>query len=142
MSDLKCAAAVLTMALAAALTAARASDEHPEAEAQSSAIAWLALLDAGNYGASWDAAATIFRESIKRADWEARAASVRGSIGALKSRNLKSETYTHSPPGAPSGDYVILRFSSSFAQQGSAIETVTPMKDADGTWRVAGYFIK
>ena len=23
-----------------------------------------------------------------------------------------------------------------------AIETITPMRDADGTWRVSGYFIK
>ena len=27
-------------------------------------------------------------------------------------------------------------------KQGSAIETVTPMLDADGVWRVSGYFIR
>jgi hypothetical protein len=142
MSNFKRAAAALALALATALTAVGANDEHPEAVAQSAAVAWLALMDTGNYAASWDAAATIFRESIRREDWEARAASLRGATGALKARSLKSETYTHDLPGAGSGDYVVIRFSSSFAQQGSAIETVIPMKGADGAWRVAGYFIK
>ena len=34
------------------------------------------------------------------------------------------------------------RFESSFEHKASAVETVTPMKDADGTWRVSGYYIK
>jgi hypothetical protein len=142
MVSLKRAAAVLSIALAISLSAAQANDEHPEAVAQAAALAWLTLVDAGNYAASWDAAATRFRESLAREDWVARAASLRGSMGALNSRNLKSETYTHSLPGVPNGDYVVIRFSSSFAQTGAAVETVTPMKDADGAWRVTGYFIK
>lgn len=140
--SVKCVVAALAIALATTLAAIGANDEHPEAVAQSAAVAWLALVDAGNFAASWDAAATRFRARITREDWEARAASLRGSMGALKSRNFKSESFTHSLPGVPDGDYVVIRFSSSFANTGSAIETVTPMKDADGTWRVAGYFIK
>jgi len=142
MVNLPRAAAALTIAFATSLSVAQANDEHPEGVAQAAAVAWLALVDAGNYAPSWDAAATRFRESITREDWAARAASLRGSMGALKSRNLKSETYTHSLPGTPNGDYVVIRFDSSFAQMGAATETVTTMQDADGTWRVAGYFIK
>ncbi len=63
-------------------------------------------------------------------------------MGALQSRNFKSETFTRSLPGAPDGDCVVIRFNSSFADTGSAIQTVTPMKDVDDTWRVARYFIK
>jgi len=138
----KFAAAALVVALATTAAANGVNDEHPEAVAQSAAVAWLALVDAGNYAASWDASATRFRESITREDWAARIGSLRGSMGALESRNLKSESFTHSLPRVPDGDYVVIRFSSSFANTRSAIETVTPMKDADGTWRVAGYFIK
>jgi len=37
---------------------------------------------------------------------------------------------------------VVIRYDASFANKKSAIETVTPMLDKDGQWRVSGYFIK
>jgi len=42
----------------------------------------------------------------------------------------------------PQGDYVIFGFASVFENQDNIIETVTAKKDADGIWRVAGYFIR
>ena len=45
-------------------------------------------------------------------------------------------------PGAPDGEYVVIQYESSFEHKQSAIETVTPMLDTDGKWRVSGYFIK
>jgi len=45
-------------------------------------------------------------------------------------------------PGAPDGEYVVIRFSTSFEKKQSAIESITPMLDSDGVWRVSGYFIK
>jgi len=44
-------------------------------------------------------------------------------------------------PGAPDGQYVVLRFETSFDNKAKAIETVTPMLD-DGTWRVSGYYVQ
>ena len=119
-----------------------ASDEHPEATATSAAVAWLALVDAGNYAQSWDAAATRFRQSTTQDEWQSSAARVRGPLGALKSRELQSATFKLALPGAPDGEYVVIRFAATFANKAAAIETVTPMKDDDGTWRVAGYYIK
>jgi hypothetical protein len=55
---------------------------------------------------------------------------------------LESATATHSLPGAPDGDYVVIKFASSFENKASAVETVTPMKDTDGKWHVSGYYIK
>jgi len=46
------------------------------------------------------------------------------------------------PEGVPDGEYVVIRFETSFENKKSAIETVTPMLDQDGKWRVSGYFIK
>jgi hypothetical protein len=45
-------------------------------------------------------------------------------------------------PGAPDGKYVVIRYETSFRNKKAATETVTPMLDADGRWRVSGYFIK
>ena len=35
-----------------------------------------------------------------------------------------------------------LQFESSFENKKQAIETVTPMREKDGKWKVSGYFIK
>ena len=45
-------------------------------------------------------------------------------------------------PDAPAGKYVVLQFDTSFANKKEAVETVTPRLDADGTWKVSGYYIK
>ena len=37
---------------------------------------------------------------------------------------------------------MIIQFATSFEHKKEAVETITPMLDADGSWRVAGYFIK
>ena len=60
----------------------------------------------------------------------------------LVSRALKSETRAAELPGAPDGEYAVLQFESTFEKKKNAIETVTPMRDVDGSWRIAGYFIK
>jgi hypothetical protein len=43
---------------------------------------------------------------------------------------------------APDGEYVVIQFEASFENKKSAIETVTPMLDKDGNWRVSGYYVK
>jgi hypothetical protein len=42
----------------------------------------------------------------------------------------------------PDGEYVVFQFNTSFEQKAAAVETVTAMREKDGTWHVAGYFIK
>jgi hypothetical protein len=37
---------------------------------------------------------------------------------------------------------VVVQFTSSFTNKNGAVETVTPMLDQDGKWKVSGYFIK
>ncbi len=62
--------------------------------------------------------------------------------GYLHYRKVRNQTYTTSVPGAPDGEYVVIQFDTSFQNKKSAIETVTPMLDKDGKWRVSGYYIK
>ncbi len=45
-------------------------------------------------------------------------------------------------PGAPDGNYVVIQFKTTFEHKAQAVETVTPMLENDGVWRVTGYFIK
>lgn len=121
---------------------ARAAETDDTSKAQTAAKAWLALVDAEKYGQSWDEAALLFRSAVMKAEWERAAKAARGPLGALQSRTFKSADYTRSLPGAPDGEYVVIQFDSRFANKASAVETVTPMRDKDGAWRVAGYYIK
>jgi predicted SnoaL-like aldol condensation-catalyzing enzyme len=57
------------------------------------------------------------------------------------SREVKSHNYRKHIRGAPKGQYVIIQFITDFYNKKSSIETVTPMLETDGKWRVAGYFI-
>ena len=103
---------------------------------------WLALTDAGQYAESWDSAASFFRAAITAEDWVTALANARTPFGAINSRETGSSTYSTALPGAPDGEYVVFIFNTSFSNKAAAVETVTAMKDLDGQWRVAGYFIR
>ena len=66
----------------------------------------------------------------------------RKPLGNVLSRNLMFTKYTNTLPGAPDGEYVVIQYKTSFENKASAVETVTPMLDTDGIWRVSGYYIK
>jgi hypothetical protein len=116
--------------------------DGPEDAAQAAAESWLKLVDGGNYPASWDQAARVFKGAVKQADWGQMAGGVRSPLGKLVSRKLKSREYTEKLPGAPDGKYVVIQYDAVFEHKASAVETVVPMADPDGAWRVSGYFIR
>ena len=118
------------------------AEPKPEEAAQKAAEQWLALVDIGNYGDSWTATAAAFKNVVSPEQWEQSMKAVRKPLGDLILRKLKSATYSTSLPGAPEGQYVVLQFDTSFANKRVAVETVTPMLDKDGKWRVSGYYIK
>jgi len=121
---------------------ALAQDADAITQAQSAAARWVALADAGQFAASWDQAAQPFQSAISKPNWERAMQAARDPLGAVKSRTLKSVEFTKSLPGAPDGDYVVVQFDTQFENKAKAVETVTPMKDKQGVWRVSGYFIK
>jgi hypothetical protein len=129
---------VMASAVGCLLLAAQAADTKA---AQTSTEAWLALIDNQNYAASWDAAAAGFRERVTKEQWQRAAQAARASLGGRKSRTLKNATTATNPPNAPAGEYVILQFDSSFEQKSAAVETITALREPDGSWRVIGYFI-
>jgi hypothetical protein len=138
-----CIASALLVALTATLPV-RAATPAEEASDKAVAVAksWLALVDDGDYPKSWEESAALFKRAITKEKWEEALGASRQPLGDLISRTVKSTQYATSLPGAPDGEYVVIQFETSFANKKSAIETVTPMKDPDGEWRVSGYFIK
>ena len=131
------------LALGAAIAAlVWASDTAAEKAGKESAQKWLALVDQEKYGQSWAEAAQLFKQAVSQSQWESAIKAARSPLGRLRSRDLQSASYQRSLPGAPDGEYVVIQYASSFENKKSATETITPMKDKDGVWRVSGYFIK
>ena len=114
----------------------------PEQEAQTAAGQWLALTDAGKFAEGWKAAASYLQKAAPQQQFVQSLDAVRKPLGKLVSRKLKSAKYTKTVPGAPDGEYVILQFDTSFENKKEAVETVTPMREKDGKWKVSGYFIQ
>lgn len=135
---------VLLAAIGLLVASVGVTAEHEEATeaAVTSAKAWLALVDSGDYDDSWKQAAEYFKKAVTVEQWRQAMQAVRVPLGEVVSRQLKGATYTNTVPGAPDGSYVVIQFDTTFANKRNAVETVTPMKQDDGSWRVSGYFIK
>jgi hypothetical protein len=138
----RCVTAFAFAILLAAGPVVAADEPDLEQEATDAAEAWLELIDAGEYDDSWEAAAAYFKRAVKQEKWREMAAAVRGPLGDVLSREVKATEYRTTLPGAPDGEYVVIQFATSFENKKSAVETVTPMRDNDGAWRVSGYFIR
>jgi hypothetical protein len=117
------------------------ADSEMEKTAISEALKWLIEVDEGKYEESWNDAAEYFRNAVRKEQWVQSLQAARKPLGAIISRKLKNSAYKTSLPGAPDGKYVVIQFETSLENKKSAIETVTPMMDKDGKWRVSGYYI-
>ena len=123
-------------------SAAPSAEEAAQAAAREGAQTWLALVDAGQFEASWDAAANLFKSSVTKEQWSASLKGAREPLGAVSSRQLQGSEYKTSLPNAPEGKYVVVYYDSAFAQKAPAKESVTLIEEPDASWKVAGYFIQ
>ena len=128
--------------VAAVLGAPVRAADTPEDLAQRAAESWLKVTDAGDAGTSWDQAARLFKGAVTKEQWAQALAGVRPPLGKVISRRVTSRQYSEKVPGAPDGKYVTLHYETVFENKASAVETITPMLDPDGVWRVSGYFIR
>ncbi len=135
-------AALGVVACTLAWTPAWAQHEGAEQKAVAAATGWLALIDAGRYAESWDAASAFFKETVTKDKWVEMLNQTRKPLGKVDSRTLALRQYMTTMQDAPKGEYVILAYKTVFESLPKAIETVTPMLEKDGSWRVSGYYIK
>lgn len=110
--------------------------------ATDAAAKWLAVMDEGKTAETWDAAAPMMQTAVTRDTWTTVGSQVRAPLGAVKTRKLGSAGYTRTLPNAPDGEYVVIQYNTEFANRPNAVETVVPMRQPDGSWKVSGYFIR
>lgn len=132
---------VVSAMVLASLGVARGADDEVE-KATAAARSWLTFTDAEKYDDAWEAAGGLLRGAVTKERFTHDLAGVRTPLGPAQSRKVSKASHTHQLPGAPDGDYVVIQFATVFKNKAHAIETITPMKEKDGSWRVSGYFIK
>jgi hypothetical protein len=112
-----------------------------ERDAQREALGFLGYLDAGRYPESYAYTSSLLRAKLVQSAFAQQLLKDRGPLGAKQSRKLLSANYTEKLEGAPAGKYVVLQYSSDFANKKNAVETLV-MSFENGYWRVAGWFVK
>lgn len=136
------AAVLIVAALMSLASSVARADEEAQKKAVAVAEAWLELVDKGEFDKSWEAAAAMSQDVVTREQWTQQISAARRPLGKRVFRKPILAKYETSLPGAPDGEYVIVQFQTIFENKATAVETVTPMKDPDGEWRVSGYFIR
>ncbi|MBU0468806.1 MAG: DUF4019 domain-containing protein [Candidatus Omnitrophica bacterium] len=120
------------------------ADNHIE-EVRSSeaeiAVKWVNLIDEEAYDKSWDEAAAFFKQAVSKDMWVDMVKKARVPFGIVIERELVVSKYLTTLPGAPDGEYVVMQFAAKFERKEKAVETITVMRDEDGQWKVAGYYI-
>jgi len=123
-----------------ALVAACTSDEIESHDSpQSSAEAFLLLIDQGNYQESWSEASAWLQDNVDANQWAEHAGGYRQPLGIVHDRELNSIEFHDSLEDMPAGDYAFVIFDSSLADNGKTSEMVGLMLDDDSMWRVIGY---
>lgn len=123
------------------MPAGDSSNAFREIAAQAAGEKWLGLLDRGEYGKAWDECAQLFRQRVTREQWVDSLPSTRAPFGAMKSRKVEVAAYKTSLSGAPDGQYVTVRYRTSFEKKDGAEEVITLALE-DGVWRPTGYSIR
>jgi hypothetical protein len=101
--------------------------------------AWLALLDGGSYSQAWENAGASMHDCIDQPDFDKEMQSIRGPLGTVKSRDIKSQRRMVNPSGLPEGDYCFISCTTLFENKPNVSETVMLELEQDGIWRIAAY---
>ena len=133
---------IVLLLLLLCTSAVHAQESNILEKVESSARAWLGLIDSGEYKESWENASPLFKEKTSEVAWVKSITAIRTPRGAMNARYIATAGSTKSLSGLPDGDYVVLQFYTTFAEKGLALETITLTKTQDDTWQIAAYEIK
>ncbi len=130
-----------------------------EQDALNAAERWLVPVDAGKYADAWAMAAATFKAQVDRQAWRDGARDMRKSYGRVVVRKAERLAFVGEAPPNPTpadgtasapqaapeparNQQVAILFETKFAGNKTAAEQLTVVREQDGIWRVAGYFIR
>ena len=103
---------------------------------------WLALVDKGKYGDSWDAASIILKVQFPRKEWIKYLTKTREPLGNVISREVIDQRTANNPPGVPPGKYIVLIYQTQFSRKKAVYELVTLRFSDRGKWQILTYQFK
>lgn len=98
---------------------------------------WLALLDADDWDATWNATGQSFKALNTVAIWSKVSQEVRASVGTAQGRQLIG---VEQLPAPPSG-YTVVKFRAKYSKRPNAVETLSLAREGD-SWRVVGIYVE
>jgi hypothetical protein len=140
--DLRALRALLLLGVSLFCAGQLAAQDPRGSLAQEAARTWLGATDRGDATQSWKSAGKKFQDAISVDRWAESLKQVRTPLGELSQRAVIATQFRKTFPGAPDGEYAMVLFRTNFAKKSDGRETVTIEHEADGAWRVIGYFIR
>lgn len=132
----------LAIAISTALGCSSELDPDKKKTAIEAAHQWLAMVDAKAYEESWLGSAEFLKTSVTKDQWVDAMEEIRTPMGNLVSRQVTKAEYRTMLPKVLKGQYLIIKFDTSFTGKTSVGESVTQILEDDGSWRVGGYQLK
>ena len=110
---------------------------------EAAALEWLALVDKGDWEASFAEAGRPFRDPNTTDMWREASEKVRVPLGAMVERQTRTVELVEPREGVGSGrkPSAVVRFATQFENRAGVIESVT-LEQEYGAWRVVGYVIE
>jgi hypothetical protein len=115
------------------------TQQTAQQRAAQSAKSWLALVDAGKYGQSWNDVSQYLKKKITKKEWVAELQQIRAPLGAVTSRRFADVQLRNDLRGLPAGQYAAVQFTTTFEKSPTAPEVVAMVLES-GQWRVVAYF--
>jgi hypothetical protein len=109
-----------------------------EKEARTTALEWLALVDAGNYAAARAQEPARLREATTEAQFIRSMEGRRAPFGKVLSRKFIGAAFTRKLTGSPDGRYESILFKTSFQHKAVAAERII-LTHESRQWRVVDY---
>lgn len=114
------------------------SDAQRQAAADA-ALAYLGLIDKGQYGQSWDAGSDLFHLKMPKDSWIKILEKNRQPLGNTISRNMMDKAILSvDPENLPPGQYLVLFFNTTFSNRPYGVEIVY-LRNENGAWKVINY---
>ncbi|MCA9398893.1 MAG: DUF4019 domain-containing protein [Candidatus Omnitrophica bacterium] len=121
---------------------ASAEQQAQRTAALDAAQAWLETIDLVRYSQSWEMSSVLFQKAVNQEEWINILSVIRNPLGPINQRKrVFIENYTELP-NAPDGEYIIIQYQTDFENRPGSFETVTMMREEDGAWKGAGYYIR
>jgi hypothetical protein len=107
-----------------------------------SARAWLEALDGGRFGATWEDASPLLRQSVPKLQWEVNLDRARAPLGVVIHRKVRQANCQRGTPADPEAEVCLIVYDTRFENRPLTTELVSPIRGRDGVWRVSAYVLR